>query len=652
MCLNRVIPGNYFITKSMEWTTASYKVYKNGTVSDEIKLEEYWFLKKYLVYYSFFFSKKISMETEEVFEEISKIFDNFIATVDPSKRIEATKFFFDRDIRNLNSITRWNDFYDISRQPTEKNALKRYKEKAKKNYVMYLMGFGGKSDIKKKVLFEWIPQGVKYHDLYTRIEKYIGSVDKKKIEEIIGDVPSTIRNIRQVCFYYGIFFRKDSGRVEEYSLTTVGNLLINAGQQEFAIIMEHQKIRMISQPPNVSISNVKKEKEYEKLFIEINPYHKILKYLIKNKRIDKKSFQYIVSRNIPLNSNLKVNEEYISKFKRNGDKNPEDFIKELKKYIHGLNTLKNIRILYERNKNSKREKVWSVEDITELQKYYDYIYFYKNIKKKLMKNKIKSYKNLILNNYIHGKNIEDYSQMKSWYIYISDIDKSLLFSLLIYNWENSNIFKNILKFLNINKQYVNESLKETNSIHNGEYYYMKYQKKFSEFIDESQQEVHEKFNIHSIENLLKTSNSKFDILESKKRKQIAIIKSFYTKRKVEKCDCCGKETFKLNNGNFYLEYHHLVPLSKEGTDHVLNIFGICPMCHRKFHFSEDKLRKQLYLDLNQNDTLGKIDSEQFSLFNRYKYLYQNGQINLLGLYFLKDEGVFKEQDIDTIITSK
>ena len=76
------------------------------------------------------------------------------------------------------------------------------------------------------------------------------------------------------------------------------------------------------------------------------------------------------------------------------------------------------------------------------------------------------------------------------------------------------------------------------------------------------------------------------------------------------------------------------------------------MCHRKFHFCEDVSRKKLYKGLNQNDTLAKMDKDKFSVFNRYNYLYKNGQINLLGLEFLVDEGVFSNEDLEEIVKNK
>lgn len=48
----------------------------------------------------------------------------------------------------------------------------------------------------------------------------------------------------------------------------------------------------------------------------------------------------------------------------------------------------------------------------------------------------------------------------------------------------------------------------------------------------------------------------------------------------------------------YLEGHHLVPLAaqdgfKNSLDVYANLIGLCPLCHRKLHHAENKLRRNL-----------------------------------------------------------
>ena len=56
-----------------------------------------------------------------------------------------------------------------------------------------------------------------------------------------------------------------------------------------------------------------------------------------------------------------------------------------------------------------------------------------------------------------------------------------------------------------------------------------------------------------------------------------------------KCRLCGKKgPFKDNFGRPFLETHHVKWLSKGGKDSIDNIVALCPNCHRKMHYLEDK----------------------------------------------------------------
>jgi 5-methylcytosine-specific restriction protein A len=51
----------------------------------------------------------------------------------------------------------------------------------------------------------------------------------------------------------------------------------------------------------------------------------------------------------------------------------------------------------------------------------------------------------------------------------------------------------------------------------------------------------------------------------------------------------------MDNGNVFLETHHVIPLSQNGPDEEWNVVAICPNDHRGAHFAEDRmaLRDQL-----------------------------------------------------------
>lgn len=62
-----------------------------------------------------------------------------------------------------------------------------------------------------------------------------------------------------------------------------------------------------------------------------------------------------------------------------------------------------------------------------------------------------------------------------------------------------------------------------------------------------------------------------------------------------KCELCGKRSFKTVTEQWYLEIHHVKPLAEGGSDVPGNTVALCPNCHRRAHYGEDKepIRKQL-----------------------------------------------------------
>lgn len=53
------------------------------------------------------------------------------------------------------------------------------------------------------------------------------------------------------------------------------------------------------------------------------------------------------------------------------------------------------------------------------------------------------------------------------------------------------------------------------------------------------------------------------------------------------CELCGKRGFQTAAGTVFLETHHVVPLSENGTDRVENVVAICPNDHREAHYGRD-----------------------------------------------------------------
>jgi 5-methylcytosine-specific restriction enzyme A len=54
------------------------------------------------------------------------------------------------------------------------------------------------------------------------------------------------------------------------------------------------------------------------------------------------------------------------------------------------------------------------------------------------------------------------------------------------------------------------------------------------------------------------------------------------------CEGCGeKAPFTTNDGDPYLEPHHIRRLSDDGPDDPRWVVGVCPNCHRRAHYSHD-----------------------------------------------------------------
>ncbi|WP_454868483.1 HNH endonuclease [Pseudomonas farris] len=60
------------------------------------------------------------------------------------------------------------------------------------------------------------------------------------------------------------------------------------------------------------------------------------------------------------------------------------------------------------------------------------------------------------------------------------------------------------------------------------------------------------------------------------------------------CELCGRRGFLKDNGDLYVETHHVVPLSEEGADVPGNVIALCPEHHREAHYGakSDVLRRR------------------------------------------------------------
>lgn len=63
-------------------------------------------------------------------------------------------------------------------------------------------------------------------------------------------------------------------------------------------------------------------------------------------------------------------------------------------------------------------------------------------------------------------------------------------------------------------------------------------------------------------------------------------------QKKKECECrcqiCGL-TFLMDNGNYYCEAHHLIPISEDGSQGSENVIILCANHHRMFHYAKNNI---------------------------------------------------------------
>lgn len=84
--------------------------------------------------------------------------------------------------------------------------------------------------------------------------------------------------------------------------------------------------------------------------------------------------------------------------------------------------------------------------------------------------------------------------------------------------------------------------------------------------------------------LKKSSQSTVSTVQTKVYYRDPVLAAYVKKRADGYCQLCGKSApFKDQNGEPYLECHHIEWLSKGGMDSIDNCVALCPNCHRKMH---------------------------------------------------------------------
>lgn len=121
-------------------------------------------------------------------------------------------------------------------------------------------------------------------------------------------------------------------------------------------------------------------------------------------------------------------------------------------------------------------------------------------------------------------------------------------------------------------------------------------------LDELQKQFSEDMDPEALKNI---SEERLINLVKRYRKIVSMVK----KKCKYKCQICG-HNFLMDNGRYYCEAHHLVPISEDGSQGSENVIILCANHHRMFHYAknvitlkEDNGEKKIII----NDTEYKIE---------------------------------------------
>lgn len=675
--IDGITPGNYFLTKSMELT----KINSSGTL---------WYLKKFLVLYDAIFLSDKIRKTEGI-NSIIQNFDNYINLLPDSQKKEANNFFYPKGANLKEDYRTWHAFagqVDIKSD---------YKALVNKFYFVYLMGLGGQKGVKAYIKDKIYNTDFVVSDLPKIIDEYREQDPKLQYNntQIINDYHASLRNERKILFYFGFVHSRTNGSGDERefaSLTPIGEIAIQSNSKEFAIIWEQQKIKMISQPVTVELPSIAGCKfcSDDKFKINYSPYLNILKCIKENNGMDKKFYNLILSRTNNDNVNYVISnyselknhlgevETVVNNFGIKSDLDSEDFDKEIKKYLLGVRSdlsRDNGENYYGCIRYEKKNSSWEITNSDKLDKII-------NIYSEIEDYKIKRYNTIFINSenelktkYINTAKKTEYSQNQrikmEWDLYNIKQDRIISLSMMVNDYllsnnlsSDNNIdynnfheyveknFNNILKSINLSKKNdIKNALKEIVYRINDRTL-SKIEYKYENEIDTL---YVNRYSSLSVEDLLTKisevsyENTRITLERKRDGRIIGLLNSLYLAKYSDedhyiKCECCGTKTFIKQNDEPYLEYHHLIPFSiVDGPDHYENIFGICPMCHRKIHHIKDIYKESLYNEFNKNNHLNKKISE------RFKDLYNQQILKSYQLEYALSEQMINEEEYNSIL---
>lgn len=111
-------------------------------------------------------------------------------------------------------------------------------------------------------------------------------------------------------------------------------------------------------------------------------------------------------------------------------------------------------------------------------------------------------------------------------------------------------------------------------------------------------EIYRKEKIAKPKGTLKPKSKKQEISVFKRN---PLVKIYVLQRSNGKCELCNNTPFLNKYDQPFLEVHHILPLSENGADTVLNAVALCPNCHRELHYGKNTEEKN-------NQLIEKINS--------------------------------------------
>lgn len=92
----------------------------------------------------------------------------------------------------------------------------------------------------------------------------------------------------------------------------------------------------------------------------------------------------------------------------------------------------------------------------------------------------------------------------------------------------------------------------------------------------------------AVENLVETQDETPAERIRKVYKRSVLVAHYARVRAAGKCEACGSDApFETNNGERFLEVHHIDRLADGGADQFDKVAAVCPNCHRRIHFGKD-----------------------------------------------------------------